>query len=86
MWYNGSMIKQAVILLTVVFMLAALVNVVYASAYLPIATNGDVHSAAIGYGQAVVIDGNNWIDATCADGSLPLVQIDDSGVIVKCGE
>lgn len=81
------MIKRTVsALLIIVIALFFAVQAVMANVYLPIAPSADIRAAAIGYGQAVVIDDGNWIDATCADGSLPLVQVDGSSVIVMCGE
>lgn len=68
------MIKQTAITLIIVFMLAALANTVYANTYLPIVATGGVHSAAIGYGQDIIVSGNNWIQATCADGTAPIVS------------
>lgn len=78
------MIKQAAIALIIIFMLAALANTVYANAYLPIAATGGVHSAAIGYGQDIVISGNNWIQATCADGTTPTALMDGNSVVIRC--
>jgi hypothetical protein len=80
------MIKQITIALIIVFMLAALANVVYANAYLPIAVTGGVHSAAISYGQDIVISGNNWIQATCADGTAPTARTDGEIVVIRCHE
>jgi hypothetical protein len=81
-----GMIKQTAIALIIVFMLAALANTVYANAYLPIVATGGVHSAAIGYGQDIVISGNNWIQTTCADGATPTVRTDGNSVVVRCHE
>jgi len=79
------MIKQTVILLIVIFMLAALANAVYANAYLPIAINGGVHGAAIGYGEAITVKPRHWLDITCEDGKTPAAQGNGSGgVIVMC--
>jgi hypothetical protein len=78
------MIKQTTITLIILFMLAALANVVYANAYLPIAVTGGVHSATISYGQDIVISGNNWIQATCADGTAPTARTDGKSVVVRC--
>ncbi len=84
--YNYGMIKQTVILLIVVFMLAVLANVVYANTYLPIAANGGVHSAAIGYGEAVTVKPGRWLDVACENGLLPSVQSNGNSAIVMCGE
>jgi len=81
------MIKKTIsILLIIVIALFCAVQAVMANVYLPIMPVSDIRAAAIGYGQAVTIDGGNWIDATCTDGSLPLVQVDDASVIVLCEE
>lgn len=79
------MIKKTIsILLIIVIALRKAVQAASANVYLPITPVSDIRAAAIGYGQAVTIDGGNWIDATCADGSLPLVQVDGNNVIVMC--
>ena len=79
------MIKRTIsILLIIVIALLFAVQAASANVYLPIMPASDIRASAIGYGQAVTIDGGNWIDATCADGSLPLVQVDGISVIVLC--
>lgn len=79
------MIKRTVsILLIIVIALFCVVQAASADVYLPIVPSAAIRAAAIGYGQTVVIDGGNWIDATCADGSLPTVQVDGKHLIIKC--
>lgn len=81
------MIKRTVsTMLIIVIALFVVAQAVRANVHLPIFYNGDIRAAAVGYGQAVTIDGGNWIDATCVDGSLPLVQTNGSSVIVLCEE
>lgn len=81
------MIKRAIhTMLIIVIALFSIVQVVKANVHLPIFYNGDIRAAAIGYGQAVTIDGGNWIDATCDNGSLPLVQTNGNSIIVLCEE
>lgn len=81
------MIKRTVsTMLIIVIALFVVAQAVRANVFLPLMPNGDIRAAAIGYGRAVGIDGGNWIDATCVDGSLPLVQTNGSSVIVLCEE